>query len=231
MATFYLVSTPIGNLEDVTVRAIKTLSSVDIILCEDTREMQKILDYCQTIENAVKKPLLLSTTDYNWEQRTAESVNYLLKGKNIALVSDRGTPLISDPGYKLVREIIKLTQINPEIQITCLPGGNAVLPAVQLSGFPPDKFMFIGFLPKKDKARSDLLKSLPETTIVAYESPERLVDTLNSLQSIFGNIQIAVCRELTKFHEQVIRGQITEVIKKLTEQTIKGEVTLVVSLK
>ena len=152
----------------------------------------------------------------------------LQAGKNVALVSDRGTPLISDPGYKLVKEVIKINQTHPAIKVEAIPGANAILPALQLSGLPPDKFYFVGFLPKKALQRQKLLQELPKTTIIAFESPYRLCETLQDIKSVLGSqTQIAVCRELTKVHEEVSRGSIDDVIRYYLEKPVKGEITLV----
>jgi 16S rRNA (cytidine1402-2'-O)-methyltransferase len=226
VAKLFLISTPIGNLKDITIRALETLSACDIILCEDTRETQKIVvsfpDYFR------HKPQFLSYNDFTRDRRIPEVLQYLVQDKDVALVSDRGTPLISDPGYKLVREVIRLSESQSSIQIDSVPGANAVLTALQLSGLPPDKFFFVGFLPKKPKAKQDLLKELPATTIIAYESPFRVLETLEDISNILGdNTEVAVCSELTKLHQKIVRATAGELLNQLEEVTIKGEITLV----
>lgn len=227
MGALFLVSTPIGNLADITLRAIDTLWSVEVILCEDTRETKKILAKYINFKKH-HQPRLMSYTDYNCNQRIAEIVPLLNQGQDVALVADRGTPLISDPGYRLVKAVLKQIDQGSQIEIEAIPGPSVILPALQLSGFPMDKFMFIGFLPKKASARKKLLHTLPDITKVAFESPFRLIRTLRDLLFIKGDIQVAVCREITKLNQQVFRGQISEVLKHYSEEKhLKGEITLV----
>lgn len=195
MGALYIVATPIGNLEDITIRATKTLSSVDLVLCEDTRRTAKLTN----------RPML-RFDDHTERQKTPEIIEMLIQGKNIALVSDAGTPLISDPGFLLVREAIKRG-----IKVVSIPGPSAVLAALTASGLPPDRFLFLGYPPEKQSHRINLFKSLlKNTTIIFYCAPHKLKQTLEDLRSVLGNIDIVLCRELTKLHEQVWRGKISE---------------------
>jgi len=216
----YIVSTPIGNLEDITNRAVRTLKEVDIIACEDTRVTKKLLNYL-----SVTKPLQ-SYHEHNETEKSIEVVNELLKGKNIALVSDAGTPGISDPGYRL----IKLACENG-IEVLTIPGPCAAISALSISGLPTSSFTFIGFAPRTEKKRKDFLeeiKNYPQTNIF-YESPYRALKTLKSIQQVFGDRNCSVSRELTKIYEETIRGKLSEVISILEKkEKIKGEFTIVV---
>lgn len=229
MHTLFVISTPIGNLEDISIRAVKTLWSVEVVFCEDTRETQHLLNAYPQFQKNAHAPRLIPLTDYNEQNKIGEVVNYLRDGKDIALVSDRGTPLISDPGYKIVREVIHLQKKLSHIQLTVVPGANAILSSLILSGLAPNTFYFIGFIPKKPHARKKLFLSLPETTIVAYESPYRLVDTLLEMEMVWGAGFVVVCRELTKLHEEVIRGSFRDVAAHFKTKRAMGEVTLVFS--
>lgn len=237
MGILYLVSTPIGNLEDITLRAAKTLFTVDLILCEDTRRTGRLLEWLRSSEDFVgfseaQRPELLSYTDYSQEKRMDEVLARLAKGQKVALVSNAGTPLLSDPGFKLVREVIRLSK-DFDVRVESLPGANAILPALQLSGFPPDKFLFLGFLPRKSGKRRELLENLAsvlesiELTVICFESPYRLLESLEDIRDILGEVPIAVCRELTKMHEEIFRGQVSEAIEHFSAGRVKGEVTLV----
>ncbi len=218
--TLYIVSTPIGNLEDITLRAIKLLKEVDIIACEDTRHTKKLLSAHKIINH------LESYHEHN-EIRKSQKLLLLLKsGKNIALVSNAGTPCISDPGYR----IVKLASEN-EINVVPVPGPSAVVSAVAISGLPTDRFLFLGFLPRTKKRCKELLESTSQYTFtqVFYESPKRLVNTLELMHSVLGDRNISVSRELTKKFEETLRGNVSGLIKKLREkESIKGEITIVV---
>ncbi len=239
MGILYLVSTPIGNLEDITLRAVRLLFSADLVLCEDTRHTGRLLKWLQSKEEMeslvdIKRPELLSYTDFSRENRIDEVLARLARGKKVVLVSNAGTPLLSDPGYKLVQRVIELSE-DFDVNVESIPGANAILPALQLSGLPPDRFVFLGFLPKssgKKRKLFDLIKTLnPEIkTAICYESPHRLLKTLKLLEKDFGNKKVAVCRELTKMHEEVVRGPVSAVRKKLQGSSLKGEVTLVIRL-
>lgn len=218
MGTLYIVSTPIGNLKDITLRAIDLLKSVDLIVCEDTRVTGQLLKHLEILKKMVV------VNDFNEDQRIGEIILNLKLGKNIALVSDAGTPLVSDPGYKLVREAIV-----QKIRVEPIPGASAILAALAVSGVPPDKFMFVGYLSKKDGKRKAQLKDLKKivdvvkTTFILYESPYRFVKTLNDIKSVFGDIDIAICRELTKLHEEIRREKVTESIEYFEKTNPKGE--------
>lgn len=201
-------------------RAVDTLKSVDLILCEDTRVSGKLLQFYD-----IKKPLL-SLHDHNEESRATHILNEIEKGQAVALISDAGMPLISDPGYKLVRACI-----HENINITSIPGASSVLMALQLSGLPSDKFLFIGFTPTKSKARQELLARYKflDASIILFENGLRTKDTLKDIKATFGNRTIAIARELTKLFETVIRGTAEELINKIeTDGAPKGEVVLII---
>ena len=196
----YIISTPIGNLGDITKRAIDTLKKLDILLVEDTRVSGKLL---KNFDIEVK---MVSFNEYSEKTKTASAISLLKEGKIVGIISDAGTPLISDPGFLLVREAVK-----NGIQITAIPGPTALIYALSVSGLPVDKFIFLGYLPKKEGKRINNLKNLKKTseyitaTVIFYESPYRLLPTLKNIYEVFGNIDIVVCRELTKMHEEVLR--------------------------
>ena len=216
MGTLFIVATPIGNLKDITLRAIDVLSSVDYVLCEDTRVTGRLLNHYEISKKMV------SFNEFNEESRIKATINDLAKDQKIALVSDAGTPLISDPGYKLVREAIAAG-----VKVESIPGPSSVLNALTVSGLPPDKFLFLGYLPKKDGKRRNLLEDAKETkiksTIIFFESPFRLVETLKNMLEIFGDIDIVVCRELTKIHEEVRREKVFESINHFESHEPRGE--------
>ncbi|CUS98330.1 16S rRNA (cytidine(1402)-2'-O)-methyltransferase [Candidatus Kryptobacter tengchongensis] len=217
----YIVSTPIGNLDDITLRAIEVLKSVDLIACEDTRRTMILLEKL----GIAKK--LISYYNYNERQRAEELISYLKSGKNIALVSDSGTPGISDPGYVLIKRAIE-----ENIQVIPIPGATAFVCALVASGLPMDEFVFVGFLPHKKGRKTKLQKlAQEERTVILYESPHRVLKTLNEILENFGDREIAVAKELTKIHEEIFRGKISEVLKKLTPDKIKGEFVIVISGK
>ncbi len=217
----YIVATPIGNLDDITFRAIETLKNVDLIACEDTRRTKILLEKYGIAKN------LVSYYNYNERQRAEELLRELKSGKNIALVSDSGTPGISDPGYVIIKRAIQ-----ENITVVPIPGATAFVCALVASGLPMDEFIFVGFLPHKKGRKTKLEKlSQEERTIVIYESPHRILKTLNELIQCFGDREIAVAKELTKVHEEFFRGKISEVLKKLTPDKIKGEFVIVVSGK
>jgi 16S rRNA (cytidine1402-2'-O)-methyltransferase len=218
----YLVPTPLGNLKDITLRALETLQQVDVILCEDTRTSQKLLQHYQ-----IKKPLS-PYHQHNEHKIVPHIVDQLVAGKTMALITDAGTPGISDPAFLLVRECIK-----QNVQVNCLPGAAAFVPALVNSGIPTNRFVFEGFLPMK-KGRQTLLKqlALEERTIIFYESPMRLVKTLEELAQYLGPERICcVSRELTKMFEENKRGSLTEVAAYFKEKTVKGEIVVVVAGK
>ncbi|MPR32943.1 16S rRNA (cytidine(1402)-2'-O)-methyltransferase [Salmonirosea aquatica] len=218
----YLVPTPIGNLEDITLRAIRVLQSVDVILAEDTRTSGHLLKHLE-----ISKPMQ-SYHIHNEHQTIARLTDRMLKGETMVLISDAGTPAISDPGFLLVRACIKLS-----IPVECLPGPTAFVPALVNSGLPCDRFTFEGFLPHK-KGRQTRLKELAEETrtIVLYESPHRLLKSLEQLAEYFGGDRPAsVSRELTKVFEENVRGSLREIIAYFAEKSIKGEIVIVVGGK
>ena len=215
--TLYIVPTPIGNMEDITYRALNILKEVDIVFAEDTRVTNQLLNYFN-----IKKPLISSHL-YNENSNCNREIEYLKEGKNVAVVSDRGTPVISDPGYILVKEAIK-----NGYNVVCLPGATAVIPAVVMSGLGEGPFTFYGFLNSKETKRKKELEELKESpfTIVFYEAPHRITKTLNNIKSIFGNRKGAIAREISKRYEEVIRGTIDELIK--SADNLKGEIVLVI---
>ncbi|MCC7305422.1 MAG: 16S rRNA (cytidine(1402)-2'-O)-methyltransferase [Alphaproteobacteria bacterium] len=216
----YLAATPIGNLGDITLRALDVLSGVDFIICEDTRVTAKLLNYY-----GIKKKLI-PYNDHNADRQRGPIVRDLAGGAKAALVSDAGTPLVSDPGFKLVRECME-----GHIAVTALPGANAVLTALQLSGLPSDKFTFTGFLPPKKAARKSYLskmKAVP-VTLIAFETAPRLLDALEDILSEMGDRDIAVARELTKMFEETRRGKVSEVLEYYKSKgEPKGEIVLVI---
>ena len=204
------------------MRAIEVLSSVEIIACEDTRKTGLLLEKIE-IKN---KPQLLSYYEENEQGRIPQMINFLKEGRSVALVSNAGTPMISDPGYKLVRECF-----NENIPVESIPGPSSVLVALTSSGLPTDKFLFLGFLPKKEGKRKTILESLPKkTTIIFFESPFRLIKTLKELKEIFGDINIVACRELTKVFEEIRREKISASINHFLEVKPKGEFVLLFNL-
>lgn len=219
--TLYLVSTPIGNLEDITLRALRILrEEVTTIACEDTRQTRKLLNHY-----GIAKPLL-SYHEHNEASRAAEIVDLLQSGQSVALASDAGTPLISDPGYRVVHAAIERG-----CPVVPLPGASAALAALAASGMPTDTFRFIGFLPAKGGARRRTVEGLrSETaTVITYESPHRILDTLNDIADVLGDRQVTVARELTKLHEEFLRGTAREIYRDLaSRQAVKGEITLII---
>lgn len=219
MSKLYLVSTPIGNLEDITLRALDTLKKADLILAEDTRITRKLLSAYK-----IDKPIE-SLFEHNEEKKINKVLSLVDKGQNIALVTDGGTPLISDPGFKLVREAVKRG-----IKVQSIPGPSAVLAALTSSGLPTDQFLFIGYLPKKPGKIDSMLEfartvmKVKPTTVVFFESPHRINKTLNKLAEKFPESDVVVAREITKFHEEFIRDKAKNILKK--KIIPKGEFTI-----
>ena len=222
MSKLYLVPTPIGNLEDITLRAIRVLKEVDLILAEDTRNSGKLLKHFG-IETKMQ-----SHHQHNEHKSLELIIDKLKSGVSIALITDAGTPAISDPGFLLVRECVK-----ENIEIDCLPGATAFVPALVNSGLPSERFIFEGFLPQK-KGRQTKLKQLAENkyTMIFYESPHRLLKTLTQFSEIFGaNRKASVSRELTKLFEETQRGTLEKLITHFEQKTVKGEIVIVVEGK
>ncbi len=222
MSKLYLVPTPIGNLEDITLRAIKILKEVQVILAEDTRKTGILLKHFEIGTR------MFSHHQFNEHKTLTQIINRLQTGETMALVTDAGTPGISDPGFLLIRECLL-----HNIEIECLPGATAFVPALVNSGLPCDRFLFEGFLPVK-KGRQTKLKALAEmdVTMVFYESPHRLLKTLEQFIETFGaERQASVSRELTKIFEETQRGTLTEILTYFKEKTIKGEIVIIVEGK
>ena len=220
MGTLYIIPTPVGNMEDITLRAIRILKEADLVLAEDTRTSGILLKHFEI------KNQLMSHHKFNEHGTSAGIVERLKAGQNIALISDAGTPGISDPGFFLVREAAKAG-----IEVTCLPGATAFVPALVMSGLPCDRFSFEGFLPQK-KGRQTKLTTLAQEqrTMVFYESPYRLLKTLQQFSEFFGqDRQACVCREISKVHEEAVRGSLGELVAHFTEKEPKGEIVIVVA--
>lgn len=217
----YLIATPIGNLEDITLRALRILKEVDVIACEDTRHTQHLLTHF-----SISSPTI-SYHEHNEASRAAQLIERLESGQSVAVVTDAGTPLVSDPGFRIVRSAIE-----KGIQVIAIPGASAVLTALAGSGMPTDVFYFGGFLPPKQGQRRKTLESCAtlEATLVFYEAPHRILETLEDLQAVMGDRQVSLARELTKMHEEFLRGTASEVRTALAARpAIKGEMTLLVS--
>ena len=219
-AMLYIVPTPVGNLEDITLRALKVLREADLILAEDTRTSGLLLKHFD-----IKRPMQ-SYHKFNEHQTVAHVVERLLAGEQVAVVSDAGTPGISDPGFLVAREAIRAG-----VEVTCLPGATALVPALVGSGLPCDRFCFEGFLPQKKGRQTRLLQLAHEPrTMVFYESPHRVLKALQQFIEVFGpDRSIAVCREISKLHEEFFRGTLTEALAHFTEHEPRGEFVIVVS--
>ncbi len=215
----YVCGTPLGNLDDITIRALKILREVDLIAAEDTRRTQKLLNYFNIKQNTI------SYYEHNSVKRAQQLLKKLEQGQDIALVSDAGMPCISDPGYRLV-DLVK----DNGIEVIAIPGPTALTTALSISGWPADKFLFIGFLPRKKNERKQVLKELKneEKTLVGYESPHRIKDSLKDMLEILGDRKMALYRELTKKFEEELRGSIKEILTKAKQKKIKGELTFVI---
>ena len=218
----YLIPTPIGNLKDITLRALEVLKSVDEVAAEDTRQSLKLLNHFE-----IKKPLF-SYHQHNEQGKSDQIINKLNEGKNIGLVTDAGTPGISDPGSVIVRKCIE-----NNIKFEVLPGATAITTALVYSGLDTTSFTFRGFIPRETKDRKKLIEEIKDNkeTLIFYESPHRLIDTLDFLKSSLGNREIAVCRELTKLHEDIFRGRLEDAYNWFVENRPRGEFVLVLSGK
>lgn len=220
--TLYIVSTPIGNLEDITLRALRILKSVDVIAAEDTRHSLKLLNYYN-----ISKPMI----SYWKEKEKVKSeilIEKLKRGESIALISDAGTPGISDPGTVIIKKAIA-----EGFQPIAIPGPSALIAALSISGLSANEFVFIGFLPSKSKQRQNSLKnlSLEQRTLIFYEAPHRIIDTLNDIKNIFGDREGFVAKEITKLHEHIYRGKISQIVKELEKSKISGEYVIIIEGK
>ncbi|MDP3921322.1 MAG: 16S rRNA (cytidine(1402)-2'-O)-methyltransferase [Candidatus Omnitrophota bacterium] len=216
----YLVPTPIGNLRDITLRALDVLMEVNGVICEDTRHTGKLLKHFN-----IEQPMI-SFHDHSGPGARENIIDLLKQGKHLALVADAGTPLVSDPGFKIVRDAIK-----NGISVEALPGPSAFVTALVASGLPTDSFGFFGFLPQKSAGRRKELGALAsrEETLIFYESPHRILKCLTDIKEILGDREAAVCRELTKKFEEVVRGRISSIIDKFTQKPPKGEMVVLIS--
>src|SRR5947208_5568434 len=217
--TLYVVATPIGNLEDITLRALRVLKEVDVIAAEDTRHTQILLSHY-----GIRTPLT-SYHEHNEKTKARQLMSRLERGEQIALVSDAGTPAISDPGYRLAVEAIR-----GGIPVIPIPGASALTAVLSAGGLPTDRFVFDGFLPAKKQERRARLRALSSETrtLVIYEAPHRLTETLNDLVEILGDRETVLAREVSKVHEEFLRGRLTEVAKQIAGREIKGELTLLI---
>ncbi len=221
MSTLYIVATPIGNLSDITLRAIDVLRNVDLILCEDTRVTKRLLDHYQ-----MKIPTL-SYHQHSQIQRIDQIINFLKEGKNLALVSDAGTPGIADPGNQLVELVIR--ELGDNVKIVPLPGPNAAAAVASISGVSMDRFLFLGYPPLKNKRKKFFEEIIgSKYPVIFYESPYKILKTLKELRDTAKELKIVVARELTKKFETVYRGNIEEVIKQVENGVVKGEFVVVV---
>lgn len=228
MGNLYIVATPIGNLQDITLRAIEVLRQVDIIACEDTRKTGLLL---QNILNGENKPRLISYYEQNELLRIPEIISALKDGIDIALVSDAGTPAVSDPGFKLIRECVK-----EGINVVSIPGSSSVISALVSSGLPTDKFLFLGYPPRKPGHRKSLFDNVRlastfiKATIIFFEAPHKILRTLGELKETFGDIDVVIARELTKIHEEIRREKISTSIEHFSKVNPKGEFVILFNL-
>ena len=218
----YIVASPIGNLDDISARAIQVLNGADVVACEDTRVTKKLF----SLLGISCKKIFITYHNYNEEEQSQLLLDYLNQDKSVALISDAGSPLISDPGYKIVRKCKELG-----IYVTSIPGCCAIITALQISGLPTNQFMFAGFVPNKEKARIDFfdkLKHIP-ATIVVYETAQRLLKTLNVIKNLFEDREISIARELTKIYEECINGTADDLIAHYSERAPKGEIVMMIA--
>jgi 16S rRNA (cytidine1402-2'-O)-methyltransferase len=221
IGSIYVISTPIGNSEDITIRAIKTLNEVDFIACEDTRITSKL---CR-MHNIIYKDKLIPYHDHNSERMAPFILNKLNNGFNIGVVTDAGTPLISDPGYKLIR-----TALEKKIEVKSVPGPSALTAAMSISGISSDQFIFMGFLPRKNALRKAKLSSLSNQnySVVIFESALRLNKLLEEIYELLGNRNVSIIREITKLYEENIRGNIRNILNLLKNKKLKGEIVVLI---
>ena len=217
--TLFVVSTPIGNIKDISIRALEILKEVDVIACEDTRHTSNLLSFYDISKK------LISYYEHNKKYRCPQLIRWLKDGQNIALVSDAGTPAISDPGYYIIRAVI-----NEGIKLEVIPGASAVLCALVASGKPTDKFVFEGYLPRKKEARRKKLGEVlgEKKTFIFYESPHRLQKTLEDMHLVMPEQDICICRELTKKFEEIVCDKAENLLKKYRERKPKGEIVIVI---
>jgi 16S rRNA (cytidine1402-2'-O)-methyltransferase len=216
----YIVATPIGNLEDITLRALRVLKEVDVVAAEDTRHTQILLSHYD-----IHTPLT-SYHEHNEKTKSQELVTRLARGQNVALVSDAGTPAISDPGFRLIAQAIRAG-----VRIIPVPGASALTAVLSASGLPTDRFVFEGFLPARKTQRRERLQTLRDETrtLIFYEAPHRLKDTLGDIRELLGNREAVLAREVSKIHEEFLRGPVSELVLALGSGDIRGEVTLIIS--
>jgi 16S rRNA (cytidine1402-2'-O)-methyltransferase len=216
----YIVATPIGNLEDITLRALRVLKEVDVVAAEDTRHTQILLSHYD-----IHTPLT-SYHEHNEKTKSQELVTRLARGQNVALVSDAGTPAISDPGFRLIAQAIRAG-----VRIIPVPGASALTAVLSASGLPTDRFVFEGFLPARKTQRRERLQTLRDETrtLIFYEAPHRLKDTLGDIRELLGNREAVLAREVSKIHEEFLRGPVSELVRALGGGDIRGEVTLIIS--
>ena len=215
----YIVGTPIGNLEDITLRALRILKEVDLIACEDTRHTQKLLNHFNIAKT------LVSYHEHNEMTRSSELLIQLEQGAKIALVSDAGMPLVSDPGYRLVTLCVR-----HKIPVVPIPGPSAMLAALAAAGLPNEEFLFVGFLPQRSGERRRMLERLriEERTMIFYEAPHRVAESIADAQEILGDRPACIAREVTKVHEEFLRGRLSQLAESLAERPARGEITLVI---
>ena len=229
--SLFIVATPIGNLKDITIRAVETLESVDFIACEDTRKATILINYFFKGKERQMQDKLFSYYEQVEIQKIPQVINLLKNNKNVALISDAGTPAISDPGFKLIRECLK-----NGINVVSIPGPSSILPALTSSGLPTDKFMFLGFLPQKPGHRIKFLQNIKESltfinsTVIIFESPYKFHRSLSDIKEVFGDIEIVVAREITKIHENIKKDTISNILE-FYKKGIKGEIVILFNLK
>lgn len=236
MGILYIVATPIGNLQDISFRALEILQKVDAIACEDTRKtgilLKMLTERFPAQYSNGTRPRLISYYEQNENQRIPEIIDAIKNGLNIALVSDAGTPTISDPGFRLIRQAVQ-----EGVMAESVPGPCAAIVALTLSGLPTDKFLFLGYLPRKEGNRKKLLEKTKEalelvrSTVIIFEAPHRLIKVLGDLKEAFGDIDIVITRELTKIHEEIRREKISEALAHFSETQPKGEFVILFNLK
>ncbi|MCD4783715.1 MAG: 16S rRNA (cytidine(1402)-2'-O)-methyltransferase [Candidatus Eremiobacteraeota bacterium] len=217
--TLFLTATPIGNLDDITIRALDILKKVDIVAAEDTRRTRKLLSFYD-----IHKPLI-SFREHNKIYQGQKIIGMLKEGKNVALCSDAGMPVISDPGEDFIRLCI-----DEDIPFTIIPGANAAISALVLSGFSANTFLYLGFIPRKKKKKREFLENISKEphTLIFYESPKRVVPLLEAVYEVMGDRRVCVVRELTKIHEEAIRGETTQIIGELKDRELRGEFTIII---